>query len=116
RSVDTDDVGAFRVSGLASGDYYVVAQPKPSISDRSTAATTGAITYFSGVTTVSSATAVKVAAGQTLMDVEFHLAMVRSFQLAGVVVSGEGEPVAGAVRALEVLGMPVDPGGARTGL
>src|SRR5207237_10368169 len=53
---------------------------------------------------------------QTLMDVEFHLAMVRSFQLAGVVVSGEGEPVAGAVLSLEVLGMSASTGGARTDL
>jgi carboxypeptidase family protein len=100
----TNDIGEFRLSGLAAGDYYVVALPRgsspfggPGVALSSGAArTTLAATFFPGTTDQASAHPIAVSAGADVGNISFAMQSVPAFRVSGVVVDEKGEPVAGA--------------------
>lgn len=92
----TDDTGAFRVWGLAPGDYLVGARPNRFVADPPAeveASRDGyAATYFPGTPVLSDATAVRVAAGRDTPDVAFGLVPVRLATARGTVMLPPGIP------------------------
>jgi hypothetical protein len=101
-SVQTNDLGEFRLYGLAPGDYYVQAAPGPelgrSVSPR---ARTLIPTYFPDTTDPAAAQVINLGAGQTSDAITIHVADAPAFQVSGVVVDETGRPVANAVVRLD---------------
>lgn len=86
----TDDTGAFRVWGLAPGDYIVGARP-----NRFTAETAGpgdarregyATTYYPGTASLSAARALRVAPGRETGGVAFSMVSVPLARVRGTVL------------------------------
>src|SRR5688572_11604935 len=105
---ETDDTGAFRLYGLAPGDYYVAATLRAGPQDFFGGAGGGAgggeragyaPTYFPGTGNVSEAQRVTLGLGQE-MTVSFSLLPVRSVRISGTVVSASGSPLAGGAVVL----------------
>ena len=99
----TNDLGEFRITGLAPGEYIVAATPRggfgfggPAVAPSTTgmAATT---TYYPGTVDQVAAHTVTVAAGQTVDNISFSMQSVPAFQVSGRVVDENGAPVAGAM-------------------
>ena len=105
---ETDDTGAFRLYGLAPGDYYVAATLRagPQNGPQNIVANVVgnvldalnggdragyAPTYFPGTGNVSEAQRVSLAAGQET-SVSFALLPVRTVRISGTVVSASGAP------------------------
>jgi hypothetical protein len=99
----TNDIGEFRITGLASGDYIVAAVPQrgspfggPGMTP--TATGTAAIsTYYPGTIDQAAAHNVTVRAGETINNITFSIQSVPAFRVAGRVVDENGAPAAGAM-------------------
>ncbi len=94
----TDDLGAFRVFGLAPGTYRVEATPEPSFGGAISPSpgTMIAATFYGNTVDASAAQAIPVGAGQTVAEIVIQMAVVPAFSVSGVVVDESGQPVAGA--------------------
>lgn len=107
----TNDIGAFRLFGLAPGSYYLSVSLRPMfvmMNDRSDDRTGYAPTYYPGTNDVASAQRLTVAAGQTLNDINVSLAPTQTARLSGTVVDSSGQPVrTGAVMAMPRGGVTV---------
>jgi hypothetical protein len=86
----TDDLGRFRIGGLAPGSYYVVAdhQPASSIAEKIRTASGEAnerfiTTFFPSAATLASATAVQVAAAQSVDHLTIELLRRPAFRVSG---------------------------------
>jgi hypothetical protein len=94
-STRTDDRGEFRLAGLPSGQYLVVARD-PAFVDVGDAS--GALryapTFHPGVLSSSDAQPVTVGAGQEAARVEFRLQIVRPARLSGSIWTPERRPLA----------------------
>jgi hypothetical protein len=108
-SASTNDLGEFRVSGLAPGQYAVLAQPAPSIVNPFTggsptaAAASYVRTVYPGSFDVAQASPVTVSRGVTTQGVDFSMLSAPSYQVFGIVVDTSGRPVGGAaVRLVQV--------------
>ncbi len=105
-SLVTNDIGEFRIAGLASGDYLIVANPRspmnmvmtePSNADRTGYGTT----YYPGADRVDFAQPITVGVGQTIGGVTVTLNPTRVASVSGVAVGRDGRPVrGGAVTAI----------------
>jgi Carboxypeptidase regulatory-like domain len=102
----TNDLGEFRIAGLAPGEYYVAAMPRAgspfggaavSPTANGTANTT---TYYPGTIEQGSAHTIKVAAGETVDNIVFSMQSVPAFRVSGRVVDENGAPVTGAMVTL----------------
>ena len=98
-SAMTNDLGEFRLFGLAPGDYLLVATPQAAIVcfdcggfDRQVLTST----YYPGTTDRAAAKPVKVAAGRTKGGIGLPLQSGPSFHVSGIVVDTRGRPVEGA--------------------
>lgn len=114
----TNDLGEFRVFGLASGEYIVAAAPT-AMASASTASTVLTTTFFPSATDQASATTVAVTAPDSVNGIEIHLTSVPAHKVSGVVVDENGAPVADAIVMLMPGGrgpiMPGPSGNVRTG-
>jgi protocatechuate 3,4-dioxygenase beta subunit len=90
----SNDIGEYRVSGLAPGDYYVFARemavaPGPHVHD-----TIGyANTFYPGVRSVEEAERVTVGLGQEVLNLDLTMPVSRAATLSGRVVRVDGTPV-----------------------
>jgi hypothetical protein len=91
----TNDLGEFRVFGLAPGDYIVAASPRPFGSD-ALSRTMVSSTFYPGTSDPSAAQVLTVSAAQTISGIEFRTVMASTFKVSGVVVDELGMPIAGA--------------------
>ena len=91
----TNDLGEFRVFGLAPGQYIVVASPRPFGSD-ALSRTMVSSTFYPGTADPTAAQLLTVNAGETVNGIEFHTVMTATFRVSGTVVDDLGMPVAGA--------------------
>jgi hypothetical protein len=91
----TNDLGEFRVFGLAPGQYIVVASPRPFGSD-ALSRTMVSSTFYPGTPDASAAQLLAVSAGETVAGIEFHTVMASTFKVSGTVVDELGMPMAGA--------------------
>jgi hypothetical protein len=88
----TDARGEFRIDNLPAGDYVIAALADPADARSSGAGTT----YYPGTTDEAAADAVSVQTGRITAHVDVRLAIVQTYQVAGVVVDAAGAPVANA--------------------
>jgi hypothetical protein len=98
-SARTDDRGEFRLAGLPSGQYFVVARDPAfnNVGDQS-GALRYAPTYHPGVFSPADAQPVTVAAGQESARIEFRLQVVRPASVSGTISTPERRPLlSGAV-------------------
>ena len=112
----SNDIGEFRIYGLAPGDYYVSANPRGGSSNpfETTADRSGyAPTYYPSSTDVASAQRVTVRAGDTVSNIVVSLAPTRMARVSGTVIDAQGQLAkGGAVMAMPSGGMtmPMSPG------
>ena len=106
----TNDLGDFRLFGLAPGEYIIGASPNRSgpFATASASKTTLATTYYPGTTDQNTALHVTVAADATVENITISMQTVPAFSVSGIVVDGDGKPVAGAM----VMMMSAQQGGA----
>jgi hypothetical protein len=111
QSVQTNDLGEFRIFGLPPGEYFVAASRPPifgfaagSISTIGGAAATEpspttqvVMTFYPGTADESAAQPVAVAPGQVATGIVIRLLTARTYQVSGTVVDENGTPVAGAM-------------------
>ena len=95
----TNDLGEFRVFGLAPGEYIVAASPRPFGGD-ALSRTMVSSTFYPGTPDPSAAQVLVVSAGQTISGIEFRTVMAATFKVSGVVVDELGMPIAGATVVL----------------
>lgn len=84
----TDDTGAFRVWGLAPGDYLVGARPNRFVADTADAASPRegyAVTFYPGTASLSDARAVRVEPGKETGGLAFQLVSVPLSAVRGLV-------------------------------
>ena len=90
----TDDTGAFRVWGLAPGDYVVGARPNRFVAEPPPEAATSregyATTYYPGTPVLGDARSVHVVPGRDTAGVTFGLVPVRLSRLRGLVLLPAG--------------------------
>jgi hypothetical protein len=110
RPVQTNDLGEFRLFGLAPGDYYVQAMPNPAHGGWSaTGETTMLATYFPATEDASAAQTITLGGGQTAGDIVIRMISVPAFRVSGVVLDESRRPVVNAMVNLvrESTGPPV---------
>ena len=97
----TDDMGHFRLYGLAPGDYYISATLRPmggmGFEVGPSDITTGyAPTYYPGTASSQQADRVSVGLGAEMSGITFSLLPVRTVKVSGTAVDSSGKPMAGA--------------------
>jgi len=101
----TNDLGDFRVSGLAPGEYFVAAMrgpsglggPTPASASNGSARTAFTTTFYPGTTDPAVAQPIGVEAGKELSNVIFTMQSAPAFRVSGSVVDENGAPVARAM-------------------
>jgi len=88
----TDDTGAFRVFGLAPGEYYVAASLQAAPADSSTNPVSYAPTYFPGTGNIADAQRLTLTLGTEQSGINFVLQPVRAVRVSGTVVDSNGAP------------------------
>ena len=88
----TDDTGAFRVFGLAPGEYYVAASLQAATADSSTNPVSYAPTYFPGTGNIADAQRITLTLGTEQSGINFVLQPVRAVRVSGTVVDSNGAP------------------------
>jgi hypothetical protein len=96
---ETDDTGAFRLYGLAPGEYYVSAILRANPSEQPGDTTGYAPTYYPGTGNSNEAQRVAVGAGEEV-SIGFSLLPVRLVRVSGTVVSQGGDAVGGMVQLM----------------
>jgi Carboxypeptidase regulatory-like domain len=99
----TNDLGEYRIAGLAPGEYYVAAMPNggmPFGGPATVPTSTGkanTTTYYPGTIDQAAAQPIKVAAGETIYNIVLNLQSTPGFRITGRVVDENGAAVAGAM-------------------
>jgi protocatechuate 3,4-dioxygenase beta subunit len=104
----TNDLGEFRIAGLAPGEYVIAAVPRggfggPGIAPPSPGAgarTTAVTTFYPGTTDQAGAQAVTVTAGAEVDNIFFTVQSAPAFRVSGIVVDEAGAPVPDAMVTL----------------
>lgn len=90
----TDDLGNYRVHGLAPGDYYLSAQPGSFTFLGTSEDRTGyGQTYYPGTLNIAEAQRVPLSVGQEAQNIVIPLNPTRIVNLSGTAVSSDGKPV-----------------------
>lgn len=90
----TDDLGQFRLHGLAPGDYYVTARSSSFTFLGTSDDRTGyGQTYYPGTLNAGEATRLNVTVGQEVQNILISLAPSRIANLSGTATTSEGKPV-----------------------
>lgn len=107
QSQQTNDLGDYRVAGLAPGEYFVAAMPRPMVlfgtaasdpaRDRRALRTTLPTTYYPGTADQAAAMPIAVAAGAEVGNISFAMQPVPAFRVSGIVVDQEGKAIGGAM-------------------
>ncbi len=99
RTIQTNDIGEYRLYALPPGQYFVSARPTggmalgDTVSDDRSGYTP---TFYPNGTNIAEAQRVTVGVGQTLNDINFALSTSRVARVSGSAVDSEGKPLAGA--------------------
>ncbi len=99
RFAQSDDIGSFRLFGLAPGAYYVSATMRPMGMMGMNAGegnTSYAPTYYPGTGSAQQAEAINVGLGAEVSGITFALQPVRTVKVSGTAVDSSGKPMAGA--------------------
>jgi hypothetical protein len=100
----TNDLGEFRIAGLAAGEYYVAAMRSgvqlggPATAAASNGARTVlTTTYYPGTIDAAGAQSIVVAAGAEVGNLVFTMLSAPAYRVSGFVVDEDGTPVARAM-------------------
>jgi hypothetical protein len=104
----TNDLGEFRVSGLAPGEYVLAAMPRglspfggPGVLPTAgTGRTTTATTFYPGTTDQAAALPIVISAGAEVGNIVFTMQTTPAFRVSGIVLDESGKPVAHAMVTL----------------
>jgi Carboxypeptidase regulatory-like domain len=97
RAAMTNDLGEFRIFGLAPGRYYVAAVHRGGTMGGNTDDRSGyGPTYYPGTGNVAQAQRITIAAGQTVGGMSFTLLPIRTVRVSGVALDAQGRPLSGA--------------------
>ncbi len=96
RSV-SNDIGEFRLFGLAPGDYIVSASLQSFAFGDTDDRSAYAATYYPGTPNPSQAQRITIAPGQTVGDLTLGLQPARAMKISGVALDASGKPMAGAM-------------------
>jgi hypothetical protein len=89
----TDDLGRFRIFGLAASEYYVSAQPADRWNSSQSDSTAGfAPTFYPGTPSVTEAQRLRVAAGSENTGINFAMVPARTVKVSGTVLRSDGQP------------------------
>src|SRR5206468_646023 len=100
-AAQTNDLGEFRLFGLAPGEVYVQATSRSGVG-HSASPTVPLATYFPSTADVVGAMPITLAAGQTSGDITIRIVSAPAFQVSGVVTDEGGRPIENAlVRLLQ---------------
>jgi hypothetical protein len=100
-TAQTNDLGEFRLFSLPAGEYYVQASPVPHFGRATQQTRTLVATFFPDATESSLAQTITVGAGQTTDSIVIRMTDAPAFQVSGIVVDGDGRPVANAMVRLD---------------
>jgi hypothetical protein len=100
--IQTDDLGQFRIWGLAAGEYLVVADARmntfapPNAPPETEEDRVGYVTtYYPGTIDETSAQRLRVKAGEETQGIDIRVGQARMYHISGSVVDSKGNPVAG---------------------
>jgi hypothetical protein len=108
-SVQTNDLGEFRIFGLPPGEYFVAAILRRDFglatnfadggsNQAPRAPATGAVlTFYPGTPDALAAQPVTLAAGQVATNIDIRLVVAQTYRVSGVLVDENAAPVAGAM-------------------
>jgi hypothetical protein len=89
---ETDDLGRFRIFGLAEGEYVIAALPEPR-HVRTADSPPGLVsTYYPSTSNDDEAMRVRLKAGQEIDGLEIRLVRTKTFRISGTIVGPDGEP------------------------
>ncbi|HWW86122.1 MAG TPA: carboxypeptidase-like regulatory domain-containing protein [Vicinamibacterales bacterium] len=92
----TNDIGEFRVFGIAPGQYYVSASPQRRyVSPGGREQTVYSTTFYPGTGNVGEAQRIRIGPGQIVNDMSFTLLPVRAARVSGLVLDASGRPLGG---------------------
>ena len=92
-SRSSNDLGEFRLFGIAPGQYYLTATlPRFSMSDESASVPAYAPTYYPGTASIAEAQRLAIAAGQVVSGINMTVLSVRGVRVSGTVVDAAGRP------------------------
>jgi len=105
-STQTNDLGAFRVTGVPAGKYYVAAQqaPRGAFNRQAFADVTFVNTYYPGSASPGSARLVEVTPGNTTHGIDFRLIETATVTASGIVVDKQGLPIDAAMVSFRLEG------------
>ncbi len=86
----TDDLGEFRIFGLAPGSFYVAAVPAISGANIESAGASYAPTYYPGTTNLADAQRVNVKLGEVTSNINLALSPMRMSTISAVVTDSDG--------------------------
>lgn len=90
----TDDLGQFRVHGLAPGDYYISARPNSApFLETSESAVGYAETFYPGSLNIAEATRIHLEVGQEAQSIFITLTPTRVATISGTATTSDGKPV-----------------------
>jgi protocatechuate 3,4-dioxygenase beta subunit len=97
QSVQTNDLGEFRIFGLPPGEYVVAASRPPNSGFAPTGGIAAVFSFYPGTPDATAAQSVTVAAGQVATGFVMRLVTPDTYQVSGTVVDQNGTPVVGAM-------------------
>ena len=105
----TDDLGQFRIYGLAPGDYYVSAAFSPS--GQAAGRTDYLPTYYPGTAAPSEARRITVRLGEEADNINVNLVVARFSVVSGTVLNSQNAPVKASLQLSteDTSGLPVGP-------
>jgi protocatechuate 3,4-dioxygenase beta subunit len=96
----TNDLGEYRVEGLQSGQYVIVANPGHGPIGAAAGGITDSRTYFPGTLNFTKAQHMTVGPAQTVEGLDFKMATAPTFEVSGFAVDDAGRAVPDALVAL----------------
>ena len=100
RMATTNDIGEYRIFGLAPGQYFLSAAQQSGammMADTSDDRSGYAPTYYPGTPDASQAQRITIGMGQTVTDINLALVPTRTARISGTAVDSNGKPLAGGI-------------------
>ncbi|MCU1386173.1 MAG: hypothetical protein JWL71_4870 [Acidobacteria bacterium] len=100
RQASTDDMGEFRLFGVAPGQYYLSATWRSTNLMNADDKTAYAPMYFPGTDNPAQAQRITLAVGQELGDVVMALKPMRATRISGTATTSDGRPLMGSIMVM----------------
>lgn len=113
RMDQTNDIGEFRLFGLAPGQYFLTAilRSMGPVAENSLDRIGYATTYYPGTTELGSAQRLAVGPGETVSGIEVQLIATRTARISGTAFDSTGRPLSGGGVSLLPRGLALIMGG-----